>query len=79
MCHCCGETIDHFLLQCGKAYWLWSFVLRTFWDFVGSLTFDDKFSIYLVELVREAFISPLEFSSVVFDVVYLEETQSADV
>ena len=31
-----------------------------------------------MELVREAFISHLEFSSIVFDVVYLEGSQSAD-
>ena len=45
---------------------------------MGSLTFGDKFSICLVELDGEAFISHLEFSSVVFDVVYLEGMQSAD-
>ena len=38
-----------------------------------------KFSFWLVELVEEAFISHLEISSIVFDVVYLEETQSADI
>ena len=37
------------------------------------------FSFWLVELVGEAFISYLEFSSIVFDVVHLERTQSADV
>ena len=31
-----------------------------------------------MELVGEAFISHLEFSSIVFDVVYLEGTQSAE-
>ena len=25
MCRCNGETVDHLLLHCGKAYWLWSF------------------------------------------------------
>ena len=40
--------------------------------------FGDIFSIWLVELIGEAVISHLEFSSVVFDVVYLEGTQSAD-
>ena len=38
-----------------------------------------RFPFWLVELVVEAFISHLEFSSVVFDVVCLEGTQSADV
>ena len=40
--------------------------------------FGDRFSIWLVELVGEAFILHLEFSSVVFDVVYLEGIQSVD-
>ena len=40
--------------------------------------FGDRFSIWLVELIGAAFISHLEFSSVVFDVVYLEGTQLAD-
>ena len=30
MCHCNGETLDHLLLHCGKAYWLWSLVFRSF-------------------------------------------------
>ena len=30
MCHCNGETVDHLLLHCGKAYWLWSLVFRSF-------------------------------------------------
>ena len=30
MCHRCGEIVDHLLLHCGKAYWLWSFVFKTF-------------------------------------------------
>ena len=46
---------------------------------MGSLMYNVRFSIYLVELVGEAFILHLEFSSVVFDVVYLEGTQSVDV
>ena len=25
-----GETVDHLLLHCGKAYWLWSLVFRSF-------------------------------------------------
>ena len=30
MCRCCGETMDHLLLHCGKAYRLWCFVFRIF-------------------------------------------------
>ena len=45
---------------------------------MGPLMYGVRFSIWLVELVGEAFISHLEFSFVVFDVVYLEGTQSAD-
>ena len=30
MCRCYGETMDHLLLHCGKAYRLWCFVFRTF-------------------------------------------------
>ena len=30
MCQCNGETVDHLLLHCGKAYWLWSVVFRSF-------------------------------------------------
>ena len=45
---------------------------------MGPLMYSVKFSICLVELVGETFISHLEFSSVVFDVVYLEGTQSMD-
>ena len=26
----CGETMDHLMLHCEKAHWLWSFVFRTF-------------------------------------------------
>ena len=46
---------------------------------MGSLTFGNRFSVWLVELVGKAFILHLEFSFVVFDVVYLEGTQSADI
>ena len=41
--------------------------------------YDVKFSFWFVKLVGEAFISHLEISSIVFDVVYLEETQSKDI
>ena len=76
MCHCYyGETVDHLLLHYVKAYWLWSFVFNTFRI---SWVLSHRFSIWLVELVGEAFISHLEFSFVVFDVVYLEGTQLAD-
>ena len=30
MCRCNGEIVDHLLLHCGKAYWLWSLVFRSF-------------------------------------------------
>ena len=30
MCRCYGETVDHLLLHCGKAYRLWCFVFRIF-------------------------------------------------
>ena len=30
MCRCNGETVDHLLLHCSKAYWLWSLVFRSF-------------------------------------------------
>ena len=30
MCRSNGETVDHLLLHCGKAYWLWSLVFRSF-------------------------------------------------
>ena len=30
MCCCNGETVDHLLLHCGKAYQLWSLVFRSF-------------------------------------------------
>ena len=30
MCHCNGETVDHLLLHCGKAYQLWSLAFRSF-------------------------------------------------
>ena len=41
---------------------------------MGPLIYSVKFSVWLVELVGEAFISHLEFSFIVFDVVYLEGT-----
>ena len=46
---------------------------------MGPLMYGVRFSIWLVEFVGEAFISHLEFSYVVFDVVNLEGTQLADV
>ena len=30
MCRSNGETMDHLLLHCGKAYRLWSLVFRSF-------------------------------------------------
>ena len=42
MCRCCGETVDHLLLHCGKAYWLWCFVFRIFGiSWVPSCTVSD--------------------------------------
>ena len=42
MCHCCGETVNHLLLHCGKAYWLWCFVFRIFGiSWVPSCTVQD--------------------------------------
>ena len=42
MCRCCGETMDHLLLHCGKAYRLWCFVFRIFWIlWVPSCTVSD--------------------------------------
>ena len=46
---------------------------------MGPLMYGVRFSIWLVELVGEAFISHLEFSSIVFDGVYLEGTQSENI
>ena len=42
MCRCYGETVDHLLLHCGKAYRLWCFVLRIFGiSWVPSCTVQD--------------------------------------
>ena len=30
MCCHCGETVDHLLLHCKMAHWLWSFALKSF-------------------------------------------------
>ena len=30
MCRFNGETVDHLLLHCEKAYWLWSLVFKSF-------------------------------------------------
>ena len=30
MCRCNRKTVDHLLLHCEKAYWLWSLILRSF-------------------------------------------------
>ena len=48
--------------------------LLNFWDFMDPFMYSVKFSIWLVELVVEAFISHLEFSSVEFNVMYLGGT-----
>ena len=41
MCSCNGETVDHLVLHCGKAYQLWSLVFRSFgilWVLPKSVT-----------------------------------------
>ena len=59
--------------------WIICYYIVDFWDFMGFLMYSARFSIYLVELVGEAFILHLEPSSAVFDVVYLEGMQLVDV
>ena len=71
MCNCCEEIVDHLLLHCEKAHRLWCFVfdplgIRGFYQ-KGYLIF-----FWLVELVGEALVRHLEFSSIVVDVVYME-------
>ena len=46
---------------------------------MGPLMYSVRFSIWLVELVGEVFILHLEFSFVVFDVLFMEGAQWADV
>ncbi|KAL4613723.1 hypothetical protein ACB092_07G001100 [Castanea dentata] len=65
MCRHCGETVDHLLLHCEMAYRLWSFI-------------DSRLAFWMVELSGEAFVSDLEFSPVVYPMVYLEEAESED-
>ena len=75
MCRYSGETMDHLLIHCEKAYQLWCFVLRAFgksWVFtrkVIDLLFGWK------NWVGETLIQHLEFDSDVFDVAYLEGAQ----
>ena len=48
------------------------FCFSIFWGFMGLTKNGTRFSFWLVELVGEAFFRHLEFSSIVFDVVYTE-------
>ena len=78
MCQHCGETVDHLLFHCEMAYRLWSFVFITFGlSWVTPRLIPDLL-FWLVELVGEALVSDLEFSSVVHHLVYLEGMESAD-
>ena len=71
--------ICYFIVETGKAYWLWSLVFRSFgisWVLPRTVA-DTLFG--LVELVWKAFVQHLEFGSVVLNVVYLEGAKLADV
>ena len=48
------------------------FCFSVFWGFMGLTKNGTRFSFWLVELVGEAFFRHLEFSSIVFDIVYTE-------
>ena len=68
MCCCNGETEDHLLLHCGKAYRLWSLMFRSFgfsWVLPRSVT-DTLFGWW--NWPRKH----LEFSPIMLDVVSLE-------
>ena len=52
--------------------------LYNFWPVLGCTLIDPRFAFWLVELVGEALVSDMEFSSVVYFLVYLEGTESAD-
>ena len=56
MCWCNGETVDHLLLHYGKANWLWSLVLRSFWDLLDLDKISCEYSFWLVELAWKAFV-----------------------
>ena len=73
MCHCCKEIADHLVLHREKAHQLWGFVLYIFCGFLGLSKNGTRYSFWLVELVGETFIRHLEFSSIVLDMVYMEE------
>ena len=49
-----------------------SFCFSIFWGYVDLTKVDTCSSFWLVELVGEAFLRHLEFSSVEFDVEYME-------
>ena len=42
ICYRCGETVDHLLLHCEKAHWLWSCVLNLL-GFHGS--YQERFQV----------------------------------
>ena len=52
--------------------------LYNFWPVLGCTSIDPKFAFWLVELVGEALVSDMEFSSVVDFLVYWKGTESAD-
>ena len=54
MCRCNGETIDHLLLRCEKAYQLWSLVFRSFGISWGLAKIGCRYSFWLGELVWKA-------------------------
>ena len=75
MCCCGGETADHLLLHCSVAAALWSWVFQSFgvqWVISGNRFL----AVQLVEWVREALFGYLEYGAYLFDVDYLEGTQS---
>ena len=72
------ERLRIIYFSLSKANQLWCFSLRSFgvsWV-LPRIVFDILF--WLVELIGEAFVSNLEFSSVVHTMLYLEGTESAD-
>ena len=50
MCRCNGETVNHLLFHCEKAYQLWSLVFRSF----GISWVLPRYAFWLVELVWKA-------------------------
>ena len=77
MCHHCGEMIDHLLLHREMAYWLWSFVFKSFglsWVIPRSIL--DLLFGWWNWLGKH--VSDLELSPFVHPMVYLEGTESKD-